>query len=256
MLTKNNIKNINSLSKKKYRDEFRQFIAEGDKIVKELLESNYNIISLYATNEWIEANEKLISPDCTTVIIKQNQLKSISQLTTPNQVLAIVEIKINKTLPDPCEDFILLADRIQDPGNLGSIIRSADWFGFKDIVCSEDCVDLYNPKVIQASMGSFCRLNVNYTDIHAYLSEYKDKAVVYGAFTEGQNVFKCNFRKSGILVIGNESQGISSLTENYITKKVFIPKYNESESFTPDSLNASVAAALLMGVIRMGMVNS
>ncbi len=251
MLTKNQAKKIRSLGIKKYRERYGEFIAEGDKIIKELINSNLQINSIYATPTWIEKNKNFLSSHLTIVSLTPSQLKNISQQTTPNQALALVNIPQQKQIPDPQNKVTLLIENIQDPGNLGTIIRTAEWFGINNIICSGDTVDLYNPKVIQATMGSFCRINIFYTNIINYLNMHKNKVPVYGAVLNGQNAFKQKFQKNAILVVGNESKGISVEVENFITHKVTIPPYDSDNELKPDSLNASVAAAILMSLFRM-----
>ncbi len=250
-LTKNNAKKIRNLKIKKYRLRYHEFIAEGDKIVKELIFSDYQITQLYATSAWIKKNCNILPGYLKPVKLSLEELRSISHQVTPNQVLAVVKIPGKKELHSPENQLTLLIDNLQDPGNLGTIIRTAEWFGIKNIICSEDTVDIYNPKVIQATMGSFCRVETYYTNLTDYLKNCIDKIPVYGSYLHGQNCFNLNFEKNGILVIGNESKGISPENEKFITTKVTIPAYEKEQFKKPDSLNASAAASILMALIRM-----
>ncbi len=251
MITKNELKKIRALGQKKYRDRYREFLAEGDKIIKEVIESNFHISAIYATSLWLDKNKNKIPAGCCNIIsLTQSELKSISQQTTPNQVLAVIKMPEGKELPNPQNQLIIITDNIQDPGNLGTIIRTADWFGINNIVCSEDTVELYNPKVIQATMGSFCRVAIYYTNIIDYLRLHKNKVPVYGSFLSGKNALEHNFQQNAVVVVGNESQGISAETEKFVTHKINIPKFGKGHNLKPDSLNASVAAAIMMAIIR------
>jgi len=249
MLTKNQVKRIHSLGNKKYRDRYKEFVVEGDKTVKELISSDLQITGLFATSAWIKKHRNIIPENCNPVT--EAQLKSISQQTTPNQVLATVKIPEQNNIPTPQNEILLVLDNIQDPGNMGSILRTADWFGIQNIVCSEDTVDLYNPKVIQATMGSFCRVAVFYTNIVDYLGSYKNQVPVYGAFIKGKNAFKQNFQENAILVLGNESNGISKQVSDCISYKITIPPFNPKRVKKPESLNASAAGAIFMALFRM-----
>lgn len=247
MITQNQIKFIRSLHQKKFRDEHRQYIVEGPKIIGELLQTDIPIISLFARKTWIEKNQKIISDKNIDVLeISENEHSRISNLTAPNQVLAVMDI------PEPIEinekDFngiILALDQISDPGNLGTIIRTADWFGIKTIFCSDNCVELYNPKVIQATMGSYIRLNIIYSCLDKIFQKTQGKMTIYGAYTKGEALHKIEKKKNSILIIGNESKGISSDLEKYIQFKVAIPSLHIQGTDHAESLNASVAAALM-----------
>ena len=251
MLTKNQSKRIRALAIKKYRENYGEFVAEGDKIIKELTSSNYQIKEIYSTPTWLEKNSHLLPQNCPKFPITLKELKSISRQINPNQALAIVKIPEEKKAPNPENQLTLILDNIQDPGNMGTIIRTAEWFGVKHLICSDDTVDLYNPKVIQSTMGSFCRVEIWYTDLASYLEKYIDKVPIYGSFLDGYNAFNISFPKNAIIVIGNESKGISQKTEKYISKKVTIPPYYTEIDKKPESLNASVATGILLAIMRM-----
>lgn len=251
MLTNKQIKRIKSLSIKKYRERYGEFIAEGDKIIKDLIVAKYQLVEIYATASWLEKNKNILPRNCKTFAVCTKELKSISQQTTPNQVLSIIKIPEIKDPPEAYNKITLVTDNLQDPGNLGAILRTADWFGIKNIICSKNTVDLYNPKVIQSTMGSFCRLQICYTSINDYLQKHNKKIPVYGSFLIGENAFQHNFAKEAILVVGNESKGISPAIEKFITHKITIPPYFNQNGNKADSLNASVATAILMALIRM-----
>lgn len=234
MLSINKKKFVISLQQKKYRNEYNSFIVEGVKMLDELLTSNYEIQQLFGLDTWIENNPTI---NCTRVTEKE--LKSISSLVTPNQVLAIVQQKEHHLI-DAKNTISIALDKIQDPGNLGSIIRTADWFGIKNIVCSLDSVDVYNPKVIQATMGSFLRVNVIFKDLSSFFTNNVNLAV-YGALLEGENIYQKEIDSKGlVLLMGNESKGISDELIPFVTDKISIPKFGKAES-----LNVATATAIL-----------
>jgi len=251
MITKNQIKHINSLKSNKFRKTHNEFIVEGIKLVDEILNSNFEISSLYATANWIEENESNLPVNIEITEINEKELKSISGLTTPNEVLAIVKIPENDINTNTIyQDLILVLDKIRDPGNLGTMIRTADWFGIKNIICSNDTVDLYNPKVIQSTMGSVARVKVHYTDLEKFLKEIPEDFPVYGTFLEGENFYKSKFPSKAIIVIGNESNGISDKIAQLITNRIFIPPFSSNQKQTAESLNASIATALVCSEFR------
>lgn len=254
MLSKNSIKYINSLKIKKYRLEHQSFLVEGEKCVSELLNSSLTTKAVYCNESWYNRNSRLIRNDSIIVeLITDSELSRISDLTSPNQVLAIA------AMPDPPKpdmkmfsDIILALDSIRDPGNMGTILRTADWFGITNVVCSTDCVDIYNTKVVQASMGSIGRIRVHSLNLVDLLSMRPNKTPVYGALLEGETITSKKFSKNGILIIGNESQGISNQLLPLITDPVFIPPFlhSENSSYHAESLNASVANAIICYEIR------
>jgi TrmH family RNA methyltransferase len=254
LLSQNKIKFINSLKQKKFRNELGLFVAEGEKIVGELLESNAKINSIYAIGEWLNANSKKIE-NCKAEIneIGENELERISSLTTPNKVLAVIE-KFNFTFnkKEIISQLSLALDEIENPGNLGTIIRIADWFGIDNIFCSKDSVEIYNPKVIQATMGSFLRVKVHYVDLEKTINDFKNELPVYAAITDGENIYKTSLSKNGLIIIGNESKGISKELLKVATKKISIPNYkhkNNSDE-NAESLNASISAAIICSEFR------
>ena len=226
---------------KKFRNQEKLFIAEGPKLVKELLETNaVQVTQVCALKEWIIENGKLLSR-IETIEITEADLERISKLTTPNKVIAIARQfdADNKLL---IKGKITLAlDTIQDPGNFGSIIRTADWFGVEQIVCSNDCADLYNPKVVQSTMGSIARVKVLYVDLKEWLSAQKDVRI-YATVLEGQDITTMIKLHEGIIIIGNESKGISEEILKLANVKITIPKKGKAES-----LNAAVAVGVVLG---------
>ena len=245
MLSKSTIKYVNSLKQKKFRQRYCKFTAEGDKIVNEILEnSNINIERVFAVSNWIEENPKLAQIHQVEEVTL-NELKKISSLQTPNQILVVLDTFDHKVITkDINESLSLVLDNIQDPGNLGTIIRIADWFGIPYVFCSKGCVDVYNSKVVQSSMGSFLRTKVIYTEIETLFSEYSE-VPKYGAILGGQNIFKTTLTQNGFIVIGNESKGVSSEVKKLLTHHLEIPSYGKAES-----LNASVATGIICATFR------
>ena len=233
MITKNQIKFIKSLSLKKNRQKEQLFIAEGEKIVAELLNSNFEFHEILATNEWILKNT-----DIRAIKVYNSELDRISNLKTANNVLAIVKIKQeNLSVTD---GLTLVLDDINDPGNLGTIIRMCDWFGVKQLVCSKSTVDCFNPKVVQSAMGSLFRVPIIYTDLEEYVT--KVDTPIYGAFMDGENVRNVKVPESVHLIMGNEANGISEEIDNLITDKVAIKNIGSSA----ESLNVAVATSILL----------
>tara|TARA_R110002050_G_scaffold252009_2_gene390250 strand:+ start:124 stop:840 length:717 start_codon:yes stop_codon:yes gene_type:complete len=237
MLSKNQIKLITRLKQKKYRLQYGLFIVEGAKTIKELLQSHLELHALYTTETFnIDAKDE--------VLISENDLKRISFLTTPNKALAIFKIPDSKPIKN--NQLVVALDSIRDPGNLGTIIRLCDWFGITDLVCSKETVDCFNPKVIQATMGSITRVHVSYIDLKTFLKE--TKLPVFGAFMEGENVYKTELPNKGILVMGNEANGVSKEIEAVITKKISIPQFGDIQE--TESLNVATATAILLSEFR------
>ncbi len=247
------IKYIQSLRQKKYRDHHRVFIAEGDKIVQELLNADAPVEMLCALAPWLEKMGPQINASADVITVSQKELERISSLKTPNQVLAVVKQPAPK-IPGrfTSDELVLILDRIQDPGNLGTMIRTADWFGVRHIICSTDTADVYNPKVIQASMGSFIRVQMHYTSLGPAMDKIREKMPVYGAFTDGDNLFSSG-KKSlpAALLIGNESKGISEEAASRTDHRLCIPSVRPAgQTQQPESLNASMAAGILIAWFR------
>lgn len=232
-------KYIQSLGHKKHRDEEGLFIAEGPKIVEELLLSSGPYIQeVYAVKEWIKDNYHTDSVAVTEVT--EAELGKISQLKTPNQVLAVVKKFGTTDKPVVKGRVSLVLDTIQDPGNMGTIIRIADWFGIGQVICSNDSADIYNPKVVQATMGSIARVKVYYTDLADWLKKHKDTRI-YATMLEGKDVTKMSPLNEGLIIIGNESKGISKEITGLVNEKITIHKKGKAES-----LNAAVAAGIVL----------
>ncbi len=245
MISSATIKYIRSLEQKKYRNQSGSFLAEGDKIVRELLSSGFALQQVFALDSWIDANQQIISSSPVEVIpVSPGEMGRISQLKTPNQALAVVAIPQYEADPDDLQTNLTLAlDNIQDPGNLGTIIRTADWFGVRNIYCTSTTADVYSPKVIQATMGSFIRVKVHYVDLPLFLGSLDGNIPVYGAFLHGEALFNIQATLPGMLVVGNESKGISPECGQLVSQRISIPAVGNQGA---ESLNAGVAAGILM----------
>jgi TrmH family RNA methyltransferase len=234
------------LHHKKFRDENGVFIAEGPKVVLELLETReFFCQQLFSVNDWLNDNEKILKKysGAEVFVVKDFELEKISLLTTPYNVLGVFKKKINAEAININGKITLVLDTIQDPGNLGTIIRTADWFGVENIVCSLACADMYNPKVVQSTMGSLARVNIFYTDINVWLG--KNKAIKkYAAALNGKNISSLKGVKEGIIIIGNEGKGISPEILNAVDEKITIAKIGEAES-----LNAAVATGIILAAV-------
>lgn len=239
MLTKNQIKYITQLKQKKYRDLNKIFIAEGFKVIKELLNSNFKLEQIYTTQQLkFDVSSAFITE------ISDVELKKISLLTTPNECLALFKMK---DVNQPSKIGLKVAlDDVRDPGNLGTIIRLCDWFGITDLICSEETVDVYNPKVVQATMGSLTRVNVFYTNLPKYLRKYE--LPILGTFMDGENIYKQQLPNEGIIVMGNEANGISKEIEHLVTQKIAIPRFGALQQ--TESLNVATATAIILSEFK------
>lgn len=240
MLGKSKVKYIQSLGQKKHRDEEGLFIAEGPKVLEELLASPLaKIKHVYALEEWIRKHPRP-GAEIETIPVDEHELAKISQLTTPNQVLAVVNKFASLDTAVAPAGLCLALDTIQDPGNLGTILRIADWFGIPEIVCSPDSADMYNPKVVQSTMGSISRVRVGYTDLLAWLERHADMTV-FATALQGKDVGSVEKPRQGVIIIGNESRGISPAIMQRVDVRITIPKRGAAES-----LNAAVATGIVL----------
>jgi len=237
MLGKSKIKLIKSLSRKKQRDKTGLFVVEGHKGIEEFLDSGFVPEGLFV--------EKTNFPgfQSKTQEVTPAELKKISHLTSPQNSLGLFKIPAASF---PKSSFILALDGVRDPGNLGTIIRLCDWFGVRNLVCSEDCVDCFNPKVVQASMGSLARVNVFYTDLKNFLQ--KADLPVYGAFMDGKNIYSTKKLQKGILILGNEANGISPEIEEHVGHRLGIPRFGNLKK--TESLNVGSAAAIFLSEFK------
>lgn len=249
MISKQQMKFIKSLAVKKFRESERLFIAEGEKIVSELIRSEFKIHSIYYVKEF---KTEILPPGHAKNYfeISHNELQKISSLESPNKVLAVAEIPENKFESETIKNNLtLMLDDIQDPGNMGTIIRTADWFGIKNIICSNETADVFNSKVVQASMGSLFRINVFYLNLEKILKETKNKIPVYAAVTKGKNIKSKKLISNCILLLGNESKGIKKELLQYADEKISIAPGGNS---TAESLNVAVATGILLYQITGG----
>ena len=240
-ISKNQLKLIQSLSQKKYRSKHQLFMAEGVKVVNELLHSSFELVQLFATADFICADFQ----DKKT-LISEADLKKVSQLKTPNEVLGLFRIPIPKPISNTGLTVVL--DAINDPGNLGTIIRLCDWFGISQLVCSEDTVDCYNPKVVQASMGSLPRISIHYTNVTTYLQH--SNLPIFMADMDGENVYKKTLPQEAILILGNEANGVSDAIKQLANQIISIPRFGEIQQ--TESLNVATATAILLSEFRRG----
>ena len=238
-ISKNQFKLITSLSQKKYRQKHKLFIAEGIKVVQEILNSSFELETLFCTDDFSSdvLEEKIVR-------VSEADLKKISNLKTPNKALGIFKIPDEK--PDSNNGLTVALDAINDPGNLGTIIRLCDWFGVAELICSKDTVDCYNQKVVQASMGSLTRISIRYVDLTEYLSETQKPTFI--ADMDGENVYKTSLPKEGVLIMGNEANGVSDTIKKLITHKISIPRFGDIQE--TESLNVATATAILLSEFK------
>ena len=239
MLSKNQIKLITSLQQKKYRKQEQLFFAEGVKVVQELLHSNSELQELFTTKQdFLSVSKDKLHA------ISEAELKKISALATPNSCLAVFKIPKAKEMKE--SGLILALDDVRDPGNLGTIIRLCDWFGIETLFCSEETVDIYNPKVVQATMGSISRVNVVYGDLENFL--IKTKLTVFGTFMDGKNIYQESLPNDGVIVMGNEANGISEAVEKLVTDRIAIPRFGDLQ--ITESLNVATATAIILSEFK------
>ena len=253
MLSKAKIKLIQSLEQKKKRREEQLFVAEGPKVVGDLL-PYFACRLLVATESWLASHPHIEAAE--VVAVTPDELRKASFLKTPQEVLALFELPTRELPAGIAESELCLAlDDVQDPGNLGTIIRIADWFGIRHIICSTGTVDAFSPKTVQASMGAVARVSIHYTVLPQYLSAQRasrPEIPIYGTFLEGENISKKALTSHGIIIMGNEGNGISPLTEQLVTDKLLIPNYPEG-CVTSESLNVAIATAITCAEFRRRM---
>lgn len=246
MLSKNKIKLIRSLEKRKFRNETGCFLAEGNKLVADILPL-LECELLVAKSSWLATQGDIRATEL--VVAEDGEIEKASLLKNPQDVLAIFRQPTYPLEPGSlCNELNLVLDGIQDPGNFGTIIRIADWFGIRDVICSPDTVDIYNPKTVQATMGAIARVRIHYLPLAPFLSDIGD-APVYGTFLEGENLYGQELSASGFIVMGNEGKGISPEIEKRVTHKLFIPDYPPGGEST-ESLNVAVATAVTCAEFR------
>ena len=248
MLSKNDIKNIKSLEHKKFRTEKGLFIAEGHKTVLELT-GKFSCTLLAATQDWLDCHRNIPAERIESVTT--DELKRASLLQSPQDVLAVFripksEIKISDTAQN---NLVLALDDVQDPGNLGTIIRLADWFGIKDVFCSKGTADIYNPKAVQATMGALARVRVHYTDLKQSIKELPESVPVYGTFLDGEIIYDTKLSANGVIIMGNEGNGITPEIKQSVTHKLYIPNWPKGAP-TSESLNVAIATAVVCSEFR------
>lgn len=251
MLSKNKIKLITSLTRKKFREEENLFFAEGEKIVLDILFSSLSLVTILATKSWIKKSGHLVPPQAEIIECDEEDMKRISQLKSLPPVIAVCHLPQRTFIASECaNELILMLDDIQDPGNMGTIIRLADWFGIEHVIASKASADAFNPKVVQASMGAICRINVYYQDLPEALSQFKAiNTPIYGTFLDGKNIYTESLTKQGILIMGNEGKGISPEVEEFVTNRIHIPSFSAQETGS-ESLNVAIATSIACSEFR------
>lgn len=247
MISKAKIKWIKSLEQRKNRLEGKVFVAEGPKLVGEMLAGSQPVY-LCALHGWLNENRHRLNDSVVVDEVTQDELSRVSFLKTPQSVLAVFPIYEHSINPSIADNALCLAlDGVQDPGNIGTILRIADWFGIHDIICSRDTVDIYNPKAVQATMGALARVRVHYVDLAEFLS--KCKTPIYGTFLDGKSMYQQELSNNGVIVMGNEGKGVSPKTEALVSHKLFIPNYPIGTP-TVESLNVAIATSIVCAEFR------
>ena len=255
MLTNAELKQYKSLHQKKYRKQHLQFLAQGDKIVMEAVNSEWQPEIILASETWMSRRAAGLSKNIRVELVNHKQLQQVSSLKTAPDVIAVMPFGTPGEELLPPDDLILALDCIRDPGNLGTVIRIADWYGISTVLCSEDTADFMNPKVIQASMGAFLRVNIRYENLETTLKDRissNGDLAVYGSFMDGRSVYRTELKKKSVLIMGNEGQGISPALESLCTERISIPNYPENRN-EMESLNISVATGILCAEFRRQM---
>lgn len=249
MISKAKSKYIRSLELKKNRTKEGAFVAEGNKVVRDLL-GKYSPRMIVAVTNWLKENVLQLPKDCETIEVSEEELRKVSFLQHPQEVLGVFHVS------EPAQEWhldekelYLALDGVQDPGNVGTIVRIADWFGISTIFCSEDTADVYNPKVVQATMGSLARVNIVYTNLIKFIHSLPTNFPVYGTLLDGKNIYEQEITRNGLIVMGNEGKGISHEIAQLVTKKLLIPHYPEYKE-TADSLNVAIATAVSCAEFR------
>lgn len=252
MISKNQVKLISSLHQKKFRKEHGLFIAEGEKVCRDLVESGWTVRSVFMTEEFRSEKFSKWPKKVSSEVVSEKELEKISALTTPQQILLVGEIPDWKFSDVYFSgNLTLMLDDIKDPGNLGTIIRIADWFGIETVICSETCSDVFNPKTVQATMGSLFRVKVFYQPLLQTLEKAAEKNIpVYGTLLNGENIYNTKLSTEGIILIGSESHGINEGLIPYVTTKISIPSFSKTSPKKADSLNAAMAAAIVCSEFR------
>lgn len=248
MISKSLLKQIKSLEQRKFRKESGLFVAEGGKTVQDLLDLGLECTAIIATEEWLKSHR--LNTKIKIDVASEEEMKKASFLRTPQGILALFRQQKHDTdLTVPERELCLALDNIQDPGNMGTIIRIADWFGIKNIYCSNGTVDIYNPKTVQATMGAIGRVKVHYIDLPQMIASLNEKAHIYGTFLDGENIYSYPLSEKGLVIMGNEGNGIGNECEKLIKERLLIPNY-PAGCKTSESLNVSVATAIICSEFR------
>lgn len=250
MISKSRIKYIHSLEQKKHRKQEGVFVAEGPKLVGDLLPV-MRCVYACAVEEWINDNKSVIPTDCQIDIVTEEELRKVSFLETPQKVLAVFrQPEYGAHIAEVAKDNLCIAlDDVQNPGNLGTIVRLADWFGIEHIFCSKGSADIYNPKTVQATMGGIARVKVHYVDLVEELAARTTGIPVYGTFLDGENMYSKTLSQSGVIIMGNEGRGVSSEVEAMVNERLYIPNYPVGRE-TSESLNVAIATAIVCAEFR------
>ena len=254
VLSKNKIKLIRSLDLKKNRLASGLFVAEGEKLILDLLQSEFKVLEVFCLNDQVLKVLKIKS-DITVNVLSKEELSRISFLKTTPEIIALCRIPESSIdWDDLTNNLSIFLDEIQDPGNLGTIVRLADWFGIGNIICSEGCADLFNPKVIQSTMGAFARVNVHYVALTPFLEHAQKLNIpIYGTYMGGENLFTCKLSTNGIIVMGNEGNGISEVASLFINRKITIPSFPPGVA-TSESLNVAIATSVICAEFRRRII--
>ena len=250
MLSKHLTNVIQNLEKKKFREKYNLFKVEGEKLVQELLLSDMTIDTLIARPSWLERNRKNIQR-YNTIEVDEIEMGRVSNFKSLPEVIALAQIPIKGYSPEEIKNELsVVLNGIQDPGNIGTILRLSDWFGIRNIFCDPDCANIFNPKSVQASMGAIFRVNVFYLDLVEFIPRFVDQDFpCYGAFLEGENIYRTDLRTKGFIVMGNEGNGISPEIERFVTQKITIPSFAHN-LYSTESLNVGVATGIILSEFK------
>ncbi|WP_303179797.1 RNA methyltransferase [uncultured Butyricimonas sp.] len=250
MLSKHLTNIIQNLEKKKFREKYNLFKIEGEKLVQELFLSDMKVDTLIARPSWIERNKQK-AQSYNTIEVNEIEMGRVSNFKSLPEVIALAQIPVKEHSPEEIKNELsIVLNGIQDPGNLGTILRLSDWFGVRHVFCDHDCANIFNPKSVQASMGAIFRVNVFYLDLVEFIPQFVDQDFpCYGAFLEGENIYRTELRTKGFIVMGNEGNGISPEIERFVTRKITIPSFAHSP-YSTESLNVGVATGIILSEFK------
>ncbi|WP_099292197.1 RNA methyltransferase [Butyricimonas sp. Marseille-P3923] len=250
MLSKHLTNIIQNLEKKKFREKYNLFKIEGEKLVQELFLSDMKVDTLIARPSWIERNRQK-AQSYNTIEVNEIEMGRVSNFKSLPEVIALAQIPVKEHSPEEIKNELsIVLNGIQDPGNLGTILRLSDWFGVRHVFCDHDCANIFNPKSVQASMGAIFRVNVFYLDLVEFIPRFVDQDFpCYGAFLEGENIYRTELRTKGFIVMGNEGNGISPEIERFVTRKITIPSFAHSP-YSTESLNVGVATGIILSEFK------